>query len=181
MAVMHRNAQKQYAAEGEERRRRREAQEQAMREQGARDWERLKSRCRADKAGMLEARATEEAQLAAMSPEQLAAHYHQQNTRPLDRGALGAKPDYYWLAMEDVKREEREERDRERQERERKDGTLRRREKWEADRERIAQRREGALRAEHERHQAENVRHQDALRSIRNKAEGELTRLGDRP
>ena len=172
MAVMHRSGRERLTAKGERERRERQAQAKAAQERGAREWEALKVRVRADRKARAEAIVAEEAELAAMSPAQLAAR-EQRLQSHIPKPGPGL-PDGYWLASEELDREAREEKDAERKQLEHDAGLPKRQVAWEARREQIDQARADAIRKAGERCRADE-------QTARDKAQHELEELGERP
>jgi hypothetical protein len=91
------------------------ALEKANRERGERGDERLRAQVRADLKAVEAARAAEAAELARMTPAQLAAREHRAQTHIPPPGP--GKPTGYWLAVQDIRREDKA-KEIERQERE---------------------------------------------------------------
>ena len=172
MAVLHGNWRKEEYARSERDRQRREAEQRATEERGAREWERLKSEVRADLEAKAEVRAAEATRLVRMGPAELAAHYQRQQTEiptpPPPR------PNGWWLAVEEIKREQADSAREQREEHEHADGTIARRENWDAAQAAIAAKLDTDL-------QAERERHEKAMKGINRDAQAALEQLGARP
>ena len=147
----------------------RRAREKGDEERGGREAEMLRATVRADLKAESEAKAAEAAELANMTPAQLAAREHRLQTQIPPPGP--GKPDGYFLALEAIRREDAA---KEREQQEREQDLPRRRDEWDGKAQAIDAALEDALGEAHE-------KHREALQAARDRAETERDALGPRP